>query len=317
MVKKFGPKTEAQTRRLAARARARTTVRRAVRAKPRPQLDASSAHAAAYVALLRDPCGSRMVRPTFEGAGGSYMVRTRTMTTTVSTAADVVYQFSPCFGFNCIQTTAALTASGNPLGVTANNASPAFLSSGVVGSFRCVAACVRVHYTGTELNRSGLVGSSLVNGPQLGVGVTPTLAIGAYIAGSQRVVRLGEEIHEVRWVPSAGDSNFFANNDPPGTFTGDSTGNAVIVAVQDAPLGKLSFELNAVWEWVPNMNVGNGLPNNVAAPVSGATLNSTLSRIKDLVAFATHPDTMGAASNAMQGMARMGFGRSAARMIEL
>lgn len=245
------------------------------------------------------------------------MVRTRTMTTTVPTAVDCVYQFNPSYGLTCIATCVGLGSTGATLGAATNQPIPSFLSSGVVGSFRCVAACVRVHYTGTELDRKGLVGCSLVNGPQLVAGVAPANAIGVYIAGSQRIVRLGEEIHEVRWVPSAGDATFQVNNDPVGANTADYTGNALIVAVQNAPASTLSFELNAVWEWVPNMNVGNGLPNNVATPMSGATLNTALSRIKDIVAFATHPDTAGAVSSVMQGMSRMGITRSSARLLEL
>lgn len=278
-------------------------------------VSAAEAHANAYVSLLRDPCGSRMVRPTYEGAGGSYLVRTRTMTQVPSGAADSLYQFSPCYGFNAIGLSNAVT-SGGGLITFITQPFPSFLSSSTIGSFRCVAACVRTHYTGTELNRKGLVGCSLVNGPQLNAGAAPVGTISGYLAASQRVVRLGEEIHECRWVPSSGDSHFFANNDPVGTYTGDFTGNAIIIAVQDHHIGTLSFELNAVWEWVPNMNTGTGLPNTVNTPTSAATLNSTLTKIRDVVAFATHPDTVNSAKSVMQGMQRMGIGRSAMRMME-
>jgi len=221
-----------------------------------------------------------------------------------ATAVDSVFQFCPAWGTAMFTLTSAATT-GGALGLPTNPGVPNFLLSSAVGSYRCVAACVRPHYTGTELNRSGLVGTSLQAGPQLIVNTAPANAIGVYVASSQRIVRFGEEVHEARWFPQDSDGNFVTNSDPPGQNVQQLIGAAVVIAVQNAYVGTTTYEVNAVWEWSPNTNAGNGLSNAIRAPRTAATLNTTLSKVKNIIAFATEPSNREAVNTALAGMAKM------------
>lgn len=269
-----------------------------------------------YLRLLSDPCGAELVNSTFEGTNGTYLLRTRQFFN-LGAFQDLLFQFCPSAGGHATQFSCGSVLTGGALGLPATSPLPSFLTGSIVGSFRCIAACVRPHYIGTELDRKGIVGLSIVTGQQINNTLLSN-PLGSYIAGSQRLARFGSENHEVRWCPNESDADFQSVTNPGTITTGTSTGNAILVAVQGCPASTLSVEINGCWEWTPDMNTNPGLPNVVSAPKSTATLNTTLSKIQNLVEFATHPDMIAAAKGAMKFgnmfMSRSSGGRNYGRL---
>jgi hypothetical protein len=262
-----------------------------------------------YLALLADPCNSALVPPTYAGEGSGLFVRTKNMFTVGSSAQDCVLQFCPSFlfyndngadgGFSPIEWGSTNTT-GTPVStIYAESVSSKIFGSatgaqqGIAGTGRCLAACVKVHYTGSELNRSGIVYAGLQNSPPLGQTGATTLSAANIGNSCPQIDRLGTRVHEYRWVPSFVDESFInlqqSTYNPASPFT-TASGNTLVVAAVGFPSGSIMIEVTACWEYNVNMVQGAGLVTTANVCKSPSTLNDVLRTIGDVGKFALSPD---------------------------
>lgn len=292
---------------------------------PRADL-AASAEAAAYLRLLDDPCNAPLVQPTYQGEGSGLFIRTKVFVDPVANGVDHILQFYPQYIISnsttgsanyssAIMFAEASTTGGTPgtiRGVpiiksifgaldTAGN------TIGLAGSARCISACVKVHYTDTELNRKGLVGASLSPGSVMSAltaaGGAALAPISTLQSEQPQIDRLGARIHEYKWVPNSNDQEFnqlasstYATGGVPGVpaaglyNAGNQGGNCLTVTVKNAAAGSVTFEVVSCWEYTFNPVSAAGLVRTTVAPPRG-TLNDTLRMLGNVGAWALSPHT--------------------------
>lgn len=236
-------------------------------------LDAS---AAAYARMIMDPCNAPMLPPTYSGMGTGQYRRYRTIITIPALAVEGTYMFTP--GYNTFL--AATHVVGN-VGLPYT-----FNQSGLFGSpeldntneSRCLAACVKVRYIGTEGDRKGTIGlrtspfGYVTNGQ---VSDNPTM-----LREAQVINRTGEVLHEVKFVPGAGDEIFTPNVGV--TSISVRTLGSFGFTFGGAQPGSLQFEVTAIIE----VETGSQLVSSVIPPVSRNTTNNVLSALGPPVRWA-------------------------------
>jgi len=239
-----------------------------------------------WLAVLRDPCGAPMTGPCYAGTGEGYLTRTKDVVSIHPDAVDGVIEFSPTatvldlarFGYST-------TVSGS-LGVATQYGVAAFLRNGTVGRFRPVAACVKVLYIGTELNRSGMVGLNLSAGQTFATGEAISLSAPALMVNCGLTSRLVDGVPmEVKWAPSTDDGRFIsATGEEPDVVS--YGGNSITIVYTGVPPGSLRLEFTAVWEWQPSEEVNTGLVSVARGPVTRNHMNEILLGLGDLATFA-------------------------------
>lgn len=252
--------------------------------------------ALAWDRLLRDPCSAAMAHPCYAGADSGYLVRTTDLyTPTVTTTGlsvggvsfiDVTFQATP---FNASLTTGCLVGSG----MTGTNYAAAAIGYSnfvtnigtAVARYRPVAACVKYIPFGPFANRAGLVGSAYSPGMLLVSGDSAKPS--STLPMSQRMVPIGEEIHEVRWLPSAVDEAFTTTGATAQTGAGsifmvlkgvDATNQSATVASLNG-----SFEVTIVWEWIPTAATGAVISPQAPLPYTSQQVLSTISDMGNYV----------------------------------
>lgn len=272
------------------------------------QLDAG---ALAYRRLLADPCHAPLTSIPFAGTSSGYLYRTRT--TVVTNNSNVASMVTLAPGYTFITNPNAGPVRNGPIVVwgTDNVADAVTNQTGLVpyvvdtspntsaatNSYRLVAGCIRVTYTGSEMAKAGLVYGGLTSSnPWGGRGLGPynasgqgTVSIRDYMANaSQSFVRLNGT-HEVRWAPDAESLDFVGSNNGD-NFQDTRSGGAVHLAVVGHPPGGvLTYEVICVWEVTPEIDrsnaSGGALIPTPQAPKSKNTLNHVLSTIGDIAGF--------------------------------
>lgn len=203
------------------------------------------AHAMAWARLLRDPCNAPMVSPCYPSGGTGIFLRFRRVyNPMVSPNNCMQMTFQP--GLNAIY-----LGQTNGAGTVGLVSTPQVAFSDLTNydSARPVAACLRVMYTGTEANRAGLIGLSA--GPSNLVDPSTNVSSNQVMSRLQRVDRIGEVIHEVKWVPQPADMDF-SKFDVASYNTAAANQWGSLTAVT-AEVGQLiQVELTTVYEVVPS-----------------------------------------------------------------
>ncbi len=253
------------------------------------RLDASAQQ---FARLLADPCAGPLVHPVYSGSDSGYLGRFETdfVVSSLGTSGGAgnfgALLFAPgCIGVSGNDTlsisgntsvmflgssgtasdtdTKSWVCKGTPVAGTAPSVNPqpgaqffAFGSEAV----RCVAACLQIHYTGTELNRAGTVSLARVNaGSVLNSDFTSVSALRAL---SNYVDRTPDTHYEIIWTPSDGDQLFV----DPSLITGQrqtERKNGVLLTYSGVPSTDLRVRLVCVYEWVPESGQGliSGMEN--------------------------------------------------------
>lgn len=292
------------TKKLRAKAKGNTPKRRQapamaaglVQVPARPTTDALQK----WYTLLRDPCNATLTAPPYGGSGsGLYIRQVQNINfNNYASATDIVLEFTPSgmdsvgqispmgvlrYGYSTGPTGSSL---GNAAGIPLNGlvANPA-----VCVQRRCLAACLRFQYTGTELERKGLIGAVLSPNACLGIGETIDGSAADLMTVMPNVGRVGE-VHEYKWCPSEEDQWFVAASIP--TETGQSvnrvSGNTLRVAVRNIQPGTLTIQLVACWEWVPITESTSGTPwasDQVRGPAISIPFQTALAGVGDLGKF--------------------------------
>lgn len=256
------------------------------------------AGAAMFARLLRDPCNAPMCSPTYGGMGTGEYRRYRSIFKPAVTAVEGSYIFTP--GANAMNsaTHIAVNAGTN---YTYANAAPIVPNTNFTQlEARCLAACVKIRYTGSELNRAGVIG--LRTAPHQYVSTGQVSNYASDLALCSKINRLGEVLHEVKFVPGIADEQF----------------TEMFISVSSKELGSFGF----TWSGVPGdtlqveitmvieQEVGFGLVPAITTPASRNTTNQVLSALGPPVNWAfghlVYPTLKSVASSAMQSISQTG-----------
>lgn len=221
----------------------------------RPAIDQT---AAKWLRLLADPCGADLTSPCYGGSGSGYFARQVQTLVPPANAVDYMFEFTPSGDNLTIFRYGYSTTPGGALGTATTMPLYGLVSGLSVGRRRCIAACVKVQYLGTELERSGLVSSVVLPGAELIGGETITGASTDWSNSMNHTCRLGEP-YEYRWAPGEGDQEWLANTFGDTKGTNSTLGNSLQILLRGIPPGKVELHLTSCWEWVPAQE-GAGIP---------------------------------------------------------
>lgn len=265
-----------------------------------------------WMRLLADPCGAELTHPLYSGSGSAYLGRYRWVISPPASAKDFVFNFNPTQEYGTAGYSGWADSAGGDLGARTSHPMPGFLTGSYVDGYRCVAACVRVVYTGTVMDCSGRVGFAFTNSgnynnfPIVG-NVNPNTA-NKWLMMAQQTNHLSAAVSEARWLPS-GDAAWLQPGDNVDRVLWN--GSSLSIIVSNAPAGSYYLEVVMAAEWSPSVSVPGGNPTGIVdAPSAGKSVNTvnqvlnTIDRVYGgLVAFATSPGITGAARAAMQVLA--------------
>lgn len=217
--------------------------------------------AANYARLLMDPCNAPVVPPIFPGAESGYLFRTESFSTFGAGATETsgimhwVPGYSNNTGTELVFGVGATPGASITMSSTGVTSAPghAFLANNARGA-RCVAACMKVTYPGTESGRAGRVHFGLTAASMLDTGTITTVD---GVAGTlQHFTRTPAETVELVWKPASGDFDFV--NPAAATLSQQrdrKTGMTVAWAGIPVSTG-LTFHFTAIYEWTPVPGLG-------------------------------------------------------------
>lgn len=244
---------------------------------------ALDAPALAHARLIADPCKAPLVNPVFSGGEGGYLVRTDSWSTFalgVGVTAGV-FHWTPGYmcatGQELLYTNSVNSSTADAATILTNAPGKLFLPSNA-GQARCVAACIKLQFTGPESTRSGRIHMGHTSGGLITPAATYTVdSVANSLSNFQRTPPT--EI-EMLWKPNDRDQLFFQ----PGVAydSKDRDGrSALTVAMADLPANTgVTIQMVAVYEWQPRTNQGVGTPEGSRAR-SNNTLDNVLNYLED------------------------------------
>lgn len=221
-----------------------------------PALDSA---AAAYARLLADPCGAPIVHPIAPGGDTGFLIRCESFASygLAGTETSGYFHWTPGY-MNSSNTEVLAKGSTGPTvaaPATVDTSAPGktFFNANAKG-LRCVAACLKFTYPGSESGRSGRVHyghttAGIIDSTQ---NVTPD----AVAQSCQHYSRTPTDTVELYWKPNAADFEFNDPSEAASALIRDRK-SALTVAWAGFPGGVgLTFHMTAVYEWTPATGVG-------------------------------------------------------------
>lgn len=226
-----------------------------------------------WARLLSDPCGAEMVSPCYVGSGTGQFMRVRNNISPITANTNTSFQFTYVPGKNLFFYGETVGNSGGVIGAYTSVGNSLSLIS---DSYRCVAACLRVIYTGTESNRQGLIGLASLPNPLWGPG--DLISSPSSLPSCVKVSRTGEVVHEVKWVPQLEDQDF---TNASATYESGRSGALMAIGLNANPTGtySITMELTAVYEYFPKYN--GGIVTGIVPPKSSSTFNDVMRAMGD------------------------------------
>lgn len=238
-----------------------------------------------WLRLIRDPCGADLTVPCYAGTGEGYLIRSKDIISIPATAVDGLYEFTPSANYTTNLRYGWSDTVGGALGTASAINVCSFLASTVVGRFRPAAACIKVFYIGTELERKGQVGLNLSAGSTLLTGELINTSAPGVLPSCGLVERTPAKIMEVKWAPTEQDSHWIPSTDESYPLS-PQAGNSLTVAFSGVPAGSLRLEVTTVWEWQPAEELTAGLVTSAKGPASRNHINEILYALGEIGKFA-------------------------------
>lgn len=207
--------------------------------------------------MLVDPCFATLGESAYRGNSGNVarFTNVRTISTTTDSAFFLAY--APASAMVSQNILAAAATAFVPTWNTPGPGNGFFYST--ASAWRCIGFCVEVDYLGSELARSGLLGSGTVAPNALGIGASQTTATFAPLFPN--VARTADRTMEVKWFPGIGNERYASNTDDVATLYENDTTTLVIYGT-NMPAGvQLRFTETAIYEWLPQSNLGMSYPS--------------------------------------------------------
>lgn len=238
-----------------------------------------------HVNMIVDPCNAELGPTAYRGADG-IISRFRNVSV-VSPAGKTGFMFVFYPAYNAIQLIAVNPSDVLAFSPTAGGPGQSFLlASGA--SQRAVAACSSLNYTGTELDRSGVIYSGVVPIAALGV----AKRVDEFAVNLQHESRVIDGHLEVKWSPSSIEEEYWESGvaTPPG---GGDRNAIVFIGLGFNPLttsGNFSIINTLIAEWRPEPGLGLSNPNPSSHDVPGGIekVRSTLQKLGNWWSNATN-----------------------------
>lgn len=276
-------------------------------ATPRSRAIANiDANAAAFARLLADPCNAPLCAPTYTGMGTGEYRRYRKIITIPTTAVEGTYVVTP--GLNIFKFATHIAANAGTNYNYSNFSNIYSPSDSYSLECRCLAACIKIRYTGAEQARSGVIGLRTLPFQYINSGQISNIA--SDMTNNTLINRVGEVMHEVKFVPGNADQGFTivtaaSNEREMGSFG---------FSFQGVPAGSLQIEITAVMEIESEPGI---VPTSIT-PSSHNTLNQVLSALGPTSRWAFNnlavPTIKSVATRAMQSITQTGAS-SAGRLL--
>lgn len=285
----------------------RKPMKRQSPSNPRSRAVASiDSNAAAFARLLADPCNAPMCAPTYTGMGTGEYRRFRKIVSIPATAVEGTYVITPGMNTYHFATHIAANAGSN---YAFSNFSNIYSPNNPDSlECRCLAACVKVRYTGAEQARSGVIGLRTLPFQYINPGQGGNIA--TELTNNTVINRVGEVMHEVKFVPGNADQGFTIVAAAPNDREMGSFG----FSFQGVPPGSLQIEITAVMEIESEI----GIVPTAITPSSHNSLNQVLSALGPTTRWAYNnlavPTIKSVASRAMQSITQTGAA-SAGRLL--
>lgn len=245
-----------------------------------PKLDAP---ALAHARLIADPCKAKLVNPVYSGGEGGYLVRTDSWSTFgigVGVTAGL-FHWTPGYmcstGQELLYTNSVNSATADPATILTNAPGKLFLPSNA-GQARCVAACIKIQFTGAESVRAGRIHLGHTSGGL----ITPlaTYTVDSVANSLSSFMRTPPTEVELLWKPNDRDQLFFQPSVAYDAKDRDGR-SALTVAFADLPANVgLTIQMVAVYEWQPRTNQGVGTPEGSRAR-SENTVDQVINFLED------------------------------------
>jgi len=219
---------------------------------PRPSF--ADARVRSHVNMCLDPCNAPIGPTAYRGADG-FITRFKSIyAVNVATSTPYyVFIYYPAYNSVWAQPVADPNASIGPAYGLAGPGQAFLLAN--ADSQRVVGACTTVRYTGSELNRQGLVYRG--NLPQI---ATVGASVNSLMALCQFADRIPDGHLDTKWNPTPAEEEYWGT----GATAPDSGGdrNVIVTIVQgssviDLPL---SFSVTLISEWRPRFGIGMQVP---------------------------------------------------------
>jgi len=240
------------------------------------------AQAAGYARLLADPCNAPLVHPVYPGGDAGYLFRAESFSTFGVGAAETsgIIHWAP--GYNNVSGSqlvgfAAANADTATAVASQGASSPGntFLQANAKG-VRCVAACLKITFPGSEANRAGRIHYGHTSAGMLDIG--NSVKVDSVAQTLQHFSRTPTDTIELVWKPSQGDFEFNDPTETSGALIRDRKG-AVTVAWAGLPAATgLTFHFTAIYEWTPATALGIG-HNALGKNQSRNTFDQVLDRL--------------------------------------
>jgi len=212
-----------------------------------------------YLRLLTDPCGAPLTHPIYPGGDAGYLFRADTIATFGGGATETsgIVHWTPGYP-NSSNTTLLVGASANDnttvtLANNGNWPGQTFLNTNARGA-RCVAACVRVTYPGSESGRSGRIHFGQC--PAGSYDDTATIKPKDAAVLLQHYSRTPTETVEVIWRPAVGDFDMVDPSEVASAQQRDRKSAVNVVWAGLPTTTGMVFHFIAVYEWVPVPGLG-------------------------------------------------------------
>lgn len=254
-----------------------------------------------YIALLKDPCNGPLVGPVGATANG-YITRFETTIAINPGQPDWALKWCPGLvntnaGSNLgLDSTQAATLTGAQTALCTNDEAPGFsFLSSTCTTFRCLAACAQIRYTDSEVNRKGVIGSTICTGARTFSNISEAFNVTVDRA------RVPDQSLEVLWQPGDGDEVFSAVTSSAADADTAARKNGILLAGSGCLTGSVSVRLVVVYQWTPGAN------DNIILPVPMPGTGITMARVVQLArqaGFVAGHLIKGYATGGLYGVAR-------------
>jgi len=234
------------------------------------------AGAIAFRNLLLDPCGAPFVQPTYSGCGTGAYRRDRIILASEGASVEGCYVFQPGTNSLWFGTKVAGTA-GQAFAFS--SAGPIVDAFGPTSEIRCLAACLKVRYTGAESARAGVIGLHTL--PKAFLEPTVNATALSCLNLCPHISRFGEKDHEALFVPSDQDEMFYQPT-TLGVPAFTDRHSTIVVVYRGIPASSLEMEFTMVTEGEAGLNA---LVSTIP-PASGNTTNQLLRSMGNVASWA-------------------------------
>lgn len=226
--------------------------------KPRKQanvLASLGGRVLTHARMVLDPCNAVLGPTAYRGSDG-FILRTHKVDTVQAgdSTPYVIFAFYPAYNGVWAQGIADPNAALTPNWATPGPGQTFYLAN--AESQRPVGACTKLQYTGTELNRGGIVYRGVMPSSALAGSSINTLK-----ALCQMSERTADHTLETKWIPSSADEEYWPTGTVAPTSPGDE--NVIVNIIQQGTAGvnvPITATTTLIAEWRPKFGLGVQTP---------------------------------------------------------